>query len=170
MTYSGIAFQGDWPEMLRAEVEDLILQHDQEVDPPPENTAPDEAPYEQYPNEQGGECKGPLHRLESALYDRTSGSDQSMSSEDSTRKRFRKEGASHRMPTGSGKNGEAAHRDEDGETTGPWIAQHNPSPTGPLYAVGRTARDGRDALGPILCGSGKALLDKLRDVLNAHKD
>lgn len=133
MTYSGIEFHGNWPEMLRAEVEDLILQHDQQADRPPAKEV----------SEKG------------ALLDRPASSDGSVSSNTPTRKRFSEGERTHDHPP-----------DAEAEPSGPWIAQRNPSPTGPLYAVGRTARNGQGALGPILCDSDEALLDKLRRLLS----
>lgn len=121
MTYSSIdssiEFHGNWPEMLRAKVEDLILQHDPQADPAPD-----------------------AGRLPE---------------NDPPSKRF--SGAGESAP-------------ERAAEPSPWIAQHNPSPTGPLYAIGRMARSGREALGPVLCSSGKALLDKLRRLLNTQND
>lgn len=132
MTYSGIEFHGNWPEMLRAEVEDLILQHDQQADRPPIKEV----------SEKG------------APLDRPASSDGSASSNTSARKRFSEERTPVHTP------------DAEDEPSGPWIAQRTPSPTGPLYAVGRTARNGQGALGPILCDSDEALLDKLRRLLS----
>jgi hypothetical protein len=137
MTYSGIEFHGKWPEMLRAEVEDLILQYDQRADRPPAEKAPK--------NETSG--KG-------ALLDRPASPTGAASSNDSARKRF------------SGARTPDHTSDVEGKTPGPWIVQRNPSPTGPLYAVGRMARNGQGALGPILCDSDEALLDKLRRLLS----
>jgi hypothetical protein len=89
-SYSNVDFQGEWPDMLRAEVEKLIAQ-----------------------------------------YGSSSVNKQAPSSSQSFQ----------------------------------WIAQHNPSPTGPLYAVGRLAKNGLDALGPVIGASGSDLLEKLRALL-----
>ena len=48
-----------------------------------------------------------------------------------------------------------------------WIAQHNPAPTGPLYAVGRPGGGDQNRMGPVLATSGEELLDKLRALLSA---
>lgn len=86
MPYANIDFQGDWPDMLEAEVEDLILQY--------EGSAEDISP------------------------------------------------------------------------AGQWIAQHNRSPTGPVYTVGRIGRSGKGRLGPVVSTSRDELLDKLRRLLS----
>jgi hypothetical protein len=139
MTHSGIEFYGTWPEMLRAEVEDLILQYDHSADPPPSTEAAGQA-----------------------IIEHEASSNESIQNS-SARKRFSQREeygpASGPAPSGNEKS-----------SSGPWIAQRNPSPTGPRYAVGRSARNGQEALGPVLCDSGEALLDKLRHVLNTRDD
>lgn len=108
MTHPSIDFQGDWPEPLRADVENLIAQ---------------------YADEPGGDLPS------------NSASPEERAMEHATR-----------SAPGRGVR---------------WIAQHNPSPTGPLYAVGRTSRNGCAPLGPVVSSSGEDLLDKLCRLLSS---
>jgi hypothetical protein len=118
MSNTNIDFQGNWPERLKAQVEDLILQH-----------------------ETGG-ANGSSPRAASPP-----------------------DGAQRRQDETQPLNASG----ESAREKGLWIAQHNPSPTGPLYAVGRTCLNGHNALGPVITASGSELLDKLRTLLGNTK-
>ena len=128
MGKTNIDFQGEWPEILQVEVEDLIQQYD-----PLTNGVP---------------------------------ADEAASTKASSDAAATNRIAKDRMPIKGSTQENGASRKRFSEAAR-WIAQCNPAPTGPLYAIGRPGTDDQERMGPVLATSGEELLDKLRALLSA---
>lgn len=172
MGMSGIDFHGAWPEMLRADVEDLILQYD---------PLADEVPADEASSDKASAATttagGSAH--DRRLHDRSVNDRQARGRRGQDRAPMK----APAQPYGTGAHetsapGVRAHRARTGGSapkparerlTSParWIAQYNTDPAGPLYAVGRPGGEEQDRLGPVLATSGEELLDKLRTLLSS---